>query len=562
MPRVPLAEREVADKPLPDARIGAQVSADAAGAAIGEGLTQAGAAANKIYQQEKRKADEVAVLEADRQLGEHNNDLLYNQDTGVLNKRGRDAFGAPEEAMQSFDDRASEIEQGLANDRQKLAFRKQATTRRTDIDRAIQRHVSVERQQFDTQETESYIANEINAGIAAAGDNERVDLSVDRTHGAYAMHADRNGLPDEWVNQKATEASSKIRVGVIDRLLAGGQDRSARVYYDQYKGDIAGAELPKIEKALEVGSVRGESQRQSDSILGETQDYQKALDKARKIDDPQVRDAVNTRIKDYFATQKQAEEERRATTFRNSASMIEKNGGDLRAIAPGDWVKLDIGQREALEKRSRQIHEGVEPVTNWTKFYDLMNLASADETRQQFMKMDLMQYRPELANAEFKQITERQSALRAGKSADEALQGYRTTKQIVDDALAGAHIDPTPKPGSGDAEHVNLFRSTVDQRILDLQLRTGKKATTNDVQTIVDDLLIKGKVPGSGFLWNSSKRVYELKPTEAITMTADKVPKIERDKIEAALRRNGRPVTDDSVVDLYQRRQQSLRGNR
>lgn len=551
MPTVPIARREVLPAELPGARITAQPTAEAFGASQGRGLMKVGEAVSRVIERERLAADQIAVLEAERQLGETENALLYDPERGVLNRKGRNAFGAPEETLTAFDERIREIENGLTNDRQRLAFRRSAVRRRLDLDRTVQRHVAAEIQRYDLEQTNAFVSTETSAAIAAAGDAERVGLGIARTRAALADFANRHGLPREWVEQRAGEAVGRIHTGVIERLLAQGADRAAEQYFKATRAEIPGTELARIEKALEEGSLRGESQRRADAIVAKHDDLGGAIEAAKRITDPKLRDAVEQRVRDHFRIKDEIERDLRERTFRTAANALEASRGDLSVIAPGDWVRLDVEQRRALETRSRQLREGVEPVTNWDRYYALLSLAAEPATLRQFTSIDLMRYRHELADTEFKELVAKQAALRQGKNVDEALDGYRTTKQIVDDALAAIGIDPTPKQGTKHAERVNAFRRAVDERILDLQDRTGKKATTQDVQAIVDTLIVRGRIPGSGILWDTRKRLFELEPGEAFDVEVDEIPPAERRKIEEALRRHNRPVTPEAIVELF-----------
>lgn len=542
---VPTGERRAQSAPLPGPRFDVPAGGDNA---VARGIDKVADAVGRIQDDERRKADQIAVLEADKQATAAETQLLYG-DGGVLTKRGKEAFATPEAALGAFDSKVAEISQGLTNRDQQMAFRRAAQVRRDNIDRTVQRHVAGERQAYDNEQTEGFLVNETNAAIAAAGDQQRVQMGLDRTTAALIDYGTRNGKSPEWVQQQVAERQGKIHTGVIDRFLAAQQDLTAKAYYDEHKDQIPGSERVRLERALEIGSVRGESQRQADAIVRDNKDLKGALEAARQIKDPHVRDETTTRIKDYFATLKQADELRRDDAYRQAATSLEQNGGDLDRVSPGTLALIDDpARRHALETRSRQIRQGVEPVTNYERYYDLMNLASSDGTRAQFTKTDLMQYRHELSDADFKHMVSVQSQLRQGKQIDEALEGYRTKKQIVDSALTAAGIDATPKQGTSDSQRVYAFQKAVDDRILDLQTRTGKKATTEEVQGIVDDLLIKGKVDGT---WFSRKRVYELGPGEDLVLKPSDVPAAERVKIEAALRSQRLPVTDQSVLDLY-----------
>jgi hypothetical protein len=76
------------------------------------------------------------------------------------------------------------------------------------------------------------------------------------------------------------------------------------------------------------------------------------------------------------------------------------------------------------------------------------------------------------------------------------------------------------------------------------------------MQEIVDRLMIKGKVPGSGFygFFQKNKRAFELESGENIEISAENIPASEKAKIVDALQRSKKPVTDQSILELYHRK--------
>lgn len=76
MPRVPRYERQILTNPLPGARFGARFTPLSFGANLGEEVSKIGF---EIYQEERRKADQIGVMDADRRLGDLENKLLYGQ---------------------------------------------------------------------------------------------------------------------------------------------------------------------------------------------------------------------------------------------------------------------------------------------------------------------------------------------------------------------------------------------------------------------------------------------------------------------------------------------------
>ena len=177
--------------------------------------------------------------------------------------------------------------------------------------------------------------------------------------------------------------------------------------------------------------------------------------------------------------------------------------------------------------------------------------ASDPDRADEFKDEILPKYRGELSDKDMYHLIELQAGLRKGDSkATKALDGYRTDSMIVNDALAAAGFDTGRNAGTKDKESVAKFRRMVDQQILMVQEKTGKKVNNNDVQQIVDSLMIKGKIKGSGWLWDDTARAFELSTDEAENFMPE-VPDDQRAKIVDALKKHGKPVTEEMIVNIF-----------
>jgi hypothetical protein len=549
MPTVPRIGQPIDTAPLPNARVSTGAPAAAFGGAAksidvgGLGRHIAG-----IIEDEQQKADQVAVLDADNKLASLESSLLYDQKTGVLNRRGQAAFTAPEDVDNEWKKQIGEIEKGLTTDRQLLAFRGRAQSRYQSIFSEVQRHVAGERQQYDTDTTTAALANRYDTAVRSS-DPKVVDRSVAESRAILATFAKRNGWSPEVAQEKTATVVSRIHAGVVDKLLANEQDVAASEYYAAHKSEITGDQVARLEGALELGSVRGESQRQADQIIGAAKGMPDALDAVRKIADPKIRDATDQRVKQYFAEQKVAQDERRVANYQTATNIVEQSR-DVNKVPPSLWASFTVGERSELRNYAEKLVKGEPIVTDWTRYYDLMALASSDATKQQFLKVNLLADRGHLGDAEFKQLTDLQSSLRKDDGKAQAqLGGYRTVHDIVEQAIGDMGLRITGlRASQQDKDKASLFRRSVDLQVQALEERTGKKATDADAQRIVDNLMLKGTVNGE------ERRVFERQAGDRMVVKITDVPPSERVQIEQTLRRNHLPVSDAAVLRLYVRR--------
>lgn len=550
MPRVQAyGQQQVRRAALPTARRTVQPDPDASGAGLGQALTQSfGTLSIRIADQARLKADQLALLSADRQLAEWENARLYDPEKGALALKGKDTFALPETLRDEFDQVAGQIEAGLTSDRQRLAFQRTRVSRAQSIDLTVRRHVFGQMQAYDQEETAAYVKAATQAAVANAMDPARVSSELGRAVAAVRDHAKRSGMGPEATNERVLATQTAVHTGVIDRLLTGEQDQAARVYFDAVKDQIDGGAIARVEKALAEGSLRGESQRQADSITRAGGTQAQRLEKVRAIENPELRDAVQQRVLQDWSLEQQAARESAENLMVTAANAIDKGG--IRAVSPSLWSQLEPGQRVALEsyaKRHATGADGGDSDAGLVTFYQLRRMAVDDP--EKFKQENLLMHIGKLGKTEFKQIVDLQADLRKGGSArsDEERAGFRTELQVVDDTLAQHQVPTSGK----DADQALLarFRRTVSERVAVLEKSTNKKATEQDVQAIADDIITRGVAVPGGLIDRLLGRPYIGK--RLVDVTVADIPRATRRQIEQALTRAGAPVNDQTIVQTF-----------
>lgn len=553
MPVVPrISSPQVQQAGMPNARSRVDASAESFGggqsaANVGQAAQGALGTFQKFVAEEKQKADDVATTEAYTKLVQAKNRLTYDPEVGALSKTGKNAFGVINEYGSSFDKEADAIESELSSQTQKDMFRRIRGQQKSDFDGTLQKHVFGESKKFDEETTTSSIAVTRDDALQNYQDPERINQAIGMQRTLVMSHAARNGLPPEMVKMQLDDVTSKTHAAVVSRFLSNGDDLKAKAYFESNRQGVTGSDASHLEKALEEGSLRGESQRQSDMIIAKTGDMGEALKQAKGIEDPKVRDAATDRVKAHFAAKKAAESERTERLMTNAGNIIDKTGS-IDQIPPEQWASLSPSEKSSLKTYAAHKREGTQPATDWQVYSDLKELAADPAMRNQFLQTPLMQYRDKLDDARFVELTNIKSSLRNKDGKAEAeMDGYRNDAQIVKDTLAAAGIK--------DPAQVALFHSKVDAEMARLQKANNKKASNEDVQRITDNLMVQGITSRTllGVIpWTTKKKRFETTSDDKeFDVEAKDIPRIERQKIEEALKRRGAPVTDEAVKAWY-----------
>ena len=584
MPTVGLyGGRKVGTDPFPGARLTAAETPESQGAGIaaaegrraaaegaageerGRVLAGLGATATRIggalysdiVEKERAHADQVAIMEAVNKISEWKNTRLFDPDKGALNVRGKAALGLPEQVSGEFTQFAGDIATNLTTDRQKQMFAEVAGRSGQDLDLTLHRHVFEQMNAYEQGELVKLVENKRNEAIQSAADPRAVGVALNDAVDAIKTSAPRLGLGPEAVQAQVANVTSQTHVGVIEQLLATGATKQAGIYFDEAKGAIAGDQLPRLEKALKEGDTRAQSQQIADKIAAEGGSFSAQLEKARGVEDPAVRDAVEQRIEHRQAIDEKVQRDADEGALRSAFDVIDRTG-DVFSIPPTAWTSFTGGERASLLTYSEKRAKGVAVDTDYPTYYSLMQTATNEPGI--FGAANLLRYRSKLDDGDFKHLVELQMSIRKGDApkAEEATHEFRTHDQVLKDSLTQYGIDPTPKDGTPEAKAIAQLRRMLDLRVEASQTPDShgkKKPPTNaEVQATLDTLLgQQTTVPGSWWnIWPGGKAgPWGSDTKRLIDTTIDDVPAATRKAIEDGLRAKRRPVTDATVLNTF-----------
>jgi len=569
MPQVPRVTRQVSTAPLPGVRRTAAETAESQGAGLEQAKGQAslavadfggtaarlaGGIAANAFEAERQHADQVALLNAERQLAEWENKAIYDPTTGALQRKGKDSFTLPEELAAEFDKVAGEVEKTMSTDRQRIAFNRIKAQRGLSLDLTARRHVFGEMQRYEAEELEGFLENTQNAAIANALDPRRVSEELTRAVTKVRTHGPTLGLGPEQIEKQVEAVTTKIHVGVLDRLLALDKDKAAKIYFEETRDQIKGEALARVEKALEEGSLRGEGQRKADEIIaaGGTIAEQRAT--VKSIADPELRDQVQQRVEHEIIMKERAQREADEAVQTAAYNILDQTG-DVSRIPPAQWASFDGGTKSAMRSYAEHVARGVPVQTDLPTFYRLIQMAGNDPDA--FLKENMLAYKAKLDEAEFKQLAGLQLSIKAGntKAAEKDLSGFRTKDQIITDTLATFGIKTDAKAGSPEEKAIAQLRRNLDIQVEAQQALTGKQPSNQDIQAMLDRMLSTTvETKGSWWgLWPWADAGYNFRDQtkRVVDMTIKDVPAQARTQIEEALRKANRPVSDATVLGLY-----------
>jgi hypothetical protein len=556
MPSVPRYQpNQVQEQITPRAQSNVQVTRAALGG--GDSVANTFSAAGKLGGQAaeveldaRKRVSDDQFLNADLELSKLQIDTMVE----VKKLKGINALQSEELIKKQWDEKSKELLGKYQDPITAKRVENAIKSRYDDIYRDSEFHISGELQKHEENTHKAYVDGARQEAIFNYKDPEKIKFNLEKQETVIRMMAEKQGWSPEQTKVEMDKAVSDTHLKIVQRRLNDGDDQDALKYFESVKSQLSGEDQSTAAKLLDDATLRGESQRTSDSIVKKSTDMVEALESAKNISDPKLRDETVTRVRQYYADKKAADNQSTSELHKRATDFIDKTP-DIDAYMtqnPADWARFSLSERSQLKQYAAKARSGGDSETNFEVYYDLRNMASGNaEQRAQFAQINLAD--PKLLNnlgkADRERLVTLQTQMRQGKG-QKALDGYRTANAIVNDELKAAGINPNAKKGSKDAERVAMFRARVDEEINKIQDDTGKKVTNEQLQGIVTNLLTPAVVE-KGFFFDTKKSVFEIEPGEEAVFKYDDIPKAKRIEIESLMRKVGETITEESVVQYW-----------
>lgn len=251
MPTVPVYEQQLRDTRIQDLSGGPGVSESGLSGLSGV-LSEAGKITNAVAHKEIDEADRIAVTTAETQLSTWTNEVLFNPETGAYTKKGKNAFGLPNQVIPEYEKQADQIAGTLVRPRQQQAFERIRAARLLELQEGLNRYEIGERGQYYDSESQAAISDSIKSAGNLYNDPRKIQFELKRQEGVITDQAKRHGWSDEQKTELIKDSRSKTHVEVIDRMLSLKQKAMARTYYEVAKHQIYGDDATRIERALQT----------------------------------------------------------------------------------------------------------------------------------------------------------------------------------------------------------------------------------------------------------------------------------------------------------------------
>lgn len=519
--------------------------------AMAQGARELGAAADKW----QREEDIAAVSEARQKLDQWERDSIFDPEKGAINRRGKDAFGVPEQLGKSFEDASAQIGANLNSPRAKQAYQELVQSRRSQVGDWAVRHATKERDSYETGQYQADIAGFQQRASLYADDPAKVagELMLARERTVGFMRA--RGRSEEEIGQAIVENEGKVHAGVVTALIASDDSEKAGAYLSLNRDKLPPAFVATTEKAIRESGDRKAAQTYADDVMGRGLPYSDAIAEARGKYEGTQEQAVVAELKTRYA-EVEAGKSIAAKQDTDSAWRVITGGGSRRDIDPVLWNRLPADEQrqiqdyqEAKWRRSKADAEGKKE-ENWGAYMALRDMAR--ENPEKFLEPDtILKAEPYLSKSQMSALVTLRDSINKGEAkAMDLVRVAKHTETMVLADMKAAGIDTTPKEGTAKAKELAAFRGALSMALDAAQAEKGSSLTQQEAKAVGMSMLREGVEQGSGVfgMFQTKKRGFEIISEGAADKTYiakpySDIPPAIRQQLEATLYPNGRPRT-------------------
>lgn len=255
VPRVPQYESQVRSEGLPNLP-GVNVNPGAFGGAVSGALEGYSSLVAGVARKQIAEADQIAVTEAELKLNQWSQTAIYDPATGVLNKKGKDAFNLPANVLPVLDETARDLHTNLTTRRQKNAFLQSWQAHRVQVDQVLNRHEAAERENFYDGVNASALKDSVRTAGNLYNDPKAIKVQLVRQEQLIQSQGARKGWSPEQIDEAKKDAHSLTHLEVIERMVAVNEKKTARQYFEAVRDQMRGDHGTAVEKMLQVDEAK------------------------------------------------------------------------------------------------------------------------------------------------------------------------------------------------------------------------------------------------------------------------------------------------------------------
>lgn len=217
MATVPIINKDVQLRGLNAPTLGASIRPVDRPYVKSTGLETVGNTVMSIAEDMKKRADQTALLEAQKKLDDWESANIFDPKQGILTRKGQDAMGLSISVNKKFDDDMQAIYEGLGNEDQRAAFQKMAMSRRDNIMRTTFSHERQETDGYEKMAVESAAKSSATRAALYYNNADVRNAAMQTAMDTMSLYLDKQGIKGDVKDQQLAEFKGSMNYGILQR---------------------------------------------------------------------------------------------------------------------------------------------------------------------------------------------------------------------------------------------------------------------------------------------------------------------------------------------------------
>jgi len=214
------------------------------------GLAQAGQAAQQYAAIESQKADTAALMAADQQLEQWQQNAFFSAEDGVYAKKGGAALNITNQTIDQFEIQQAKIGESLTNERQRARFNDLVMRRRESLSNDLNRYEYREREQYYDDVERGQVETAMQGAALNYNDPAKIAYYQSKMAAVLQSQAQRKGLPAEMQQATMLKANSGMASAVISRMV-DDDPYKAREYFATAQEGMTAEDQVQISRLID-----------------------------------------------------------------------------------------------------------------------------------------------------------------------------------------------------------------------------------------------------------------------------------------------------------------------
>lgn len=479
MPRIAQYEpNQVQSRVVQQPRASANVSPDAFGGPVLEGLTDVAQAGFEI----KKRIDTTSAEEALTAFEREKNEIFFNPESGYFNTNGKSAFDNAQPALKSLED-LKKKHSGALGSSARLVFDDVASKHITRDMVDINKHASRGLQVWEIATLEAQVENSIESASLYWNNPER--LSQDNISGRIAVvdSAEMSGIGQEALSEKLQTFDSSFAKAAVSAAMNNSASEGQRLL-DHFGKRLEGPDRVALEASIktkvETEKVESDGQKAvitATNLISKYDNRADAIEDIEKIEDADLRKKTMTEFNTQFSRKKQARSEEQNDHYQTVIGLVNdgRTAAEIQAVSAESWQGMSDIQRN-------KVLAGKHMVSDRLLLSDLRLLPT-----QQKANLNPSDYSDRLNPSDIQKLTTEVAAARRGDAGTQ----LKTVSALVNDAalnIFGAKSKWRNKRGlTNVGEKANSFTEDVQNAIDDFEAQHSRKIQHPELRSMLSD---------------------------------------------------------------------------